>query len=627
MCGIAGFVDKRKSFDDLLAMQRCLHHRGPDAQGTFFENGVGLSHNRLSIIDLSASANQPFIYENLVLVYNGEIYNYAEIQKELVAAGYTFATHSDTEVLLKGFHYWGITVLHKLIGMFAFAIYDKASKELFLVKDRLGVKPLYYSVQGDAICFGSELKAFVRKTGEINYSGLIDYLRYGFTVSSNTFFEGIEKLLPGHYLHFAHGKARVIAYWDAEDYVHDPFTAQPEEKLADELEALLVSSFKYRMVSDVPVGIFFSGGIDSTALVAILSKHFGTVNTFTIGFDDRAFDETPFARKIAGYFKINHTGRILNINEAKERLGSFYSIYDEPFYDSSGIPTSLVSELARENGMKVVLSSEGGDELFGGYTSYQRYYKYGKRVFNFPAFARKMGSRSLFGLDTLIKVSALGNKLNKAGQLLQNTSWQEFYKTCVSTLDASRLERYISGTLNDSAYNDLATLTHKTVKSALHPMELFMLWDLKYLLPDDFLLKIDRATMHHSLESREPFLDHRLVEFALRLPLHYKIRNGQTKYLLRKVIERYLAPEYFNRPKMGFSVPLFNWFKKDMDNLFQVYLSKQNFTQAWPMINYNWVQKQLNIYFKSKSTDQELNMVIMWKFLGLMLWREAMTAK
>ncbi|MFN3839755.1 MAG: asparagine synthase (glutamine-hydrolyzing) [Cyclobacteriaceae bacterium] len=625
MCGISGFIDHRKSFDDLLAMQRCLQHRGPDAQGTFFEDGAALAHNRLSIIDLSASANQPFFYENLVLVYNGEIYNYAEIQKELVHAGYRFTTRSDTEVLLKGYHYWGINVLHKLIGMFAFAIYDKASRELYLVKDRLGVKPLYYSIEGDTICFASELKAFPQaKTVSINHSGLMDYLRYGFTVGANTFFEGVEKLLPGHYLHFARGNARLVEYWNAENYIHDPIIEQREEKLVDELESLLVSSFKYRMVSDVPVGIFFSGGIDSTVLVALLSRYFGTVNTFTIGFDDATFDETPYARKIAAYFKTNHTERILRVNEAKERLGSFYKIYDEPFYDSSGIPTSLVSELAREKGMKVVLSSEGGDELFGGYTSYQKYYKYGKRVFSLPPVARKFCSRSLIDFDYMFEFPRFGNKLNKAGQLFNSTNWLDFYKTCVSTLDVKRPERYIK---NPATYTDWAVLTDKTVQAPLHPMEMFMLWDLKYLLPDDFLVKIDRATMHHSLESREPFLDHRLVEFCLRLPLQYKIRNGQTKYLLRKVLERYIDAKYFNRPKMGFSIPLFNWFKKDMDNLFHVYLEPQRFSIAWPQINYAWLQRQMSIYFKSKTDDKELNMVIMWKLLGLMLWREAITKK
>ncbi|MBL7843762.1 MAG: asparagine synthase (glutamine-hydrolyzing) [Cyclobacteriaceae bacterium] len=624
MCGISGFIDSRKSKHDLLTLQKCLHHRGPDAQGIFFEENVGLAHNRLSIIDLSDSANQPFFFDNLVLVFNGEIYNYAEIRIELGKAGYSFATHSDTEVLLKGFHYWGVDVLKKLIGMFAFAVYNKATRELYLAKDRLGVKPLYYSCKDGSITFASELKAFHQaNSNTISYSGLVDYLRYGFTVGANTFFSGIEKLLPGHYLHFTQGNARQVSYWNAEDYIHNPITIQSEEKLIDELEELLISSFKYRMVSDVPVGIFFSGGIDSTALVALLSKHFGIINTFTIGFDDPAFDETPYAKKIANYFKTNHTERILTINEAKERLNDFYKIYDEPFYDSSGIPTSLVSELAREKGMKVVLSSEGGDELFGGYMSYQRYYKYGKRIFNLPEFVRSIGSQTLIGLDALLGVSPLGNKLNKAGQIMRENTWLEFYKTCISTLDVSRINQYLS---ENATYNNTGILADETLKSSLHPIEIFMLWDLKYLLPDDFLVKIDRATMFHSLESREPFLDHRLVEFCLRLPLDYKIRNGQTKYLLRKVLERYIPSEYFNRPKMGFSIPLFNWFKSDLDNLFQTKLSAHQFSKAWPMIDYNWVDKQLKIYSRSRTGDKELNMVIMWKFLGLMLWRDKMMA-
>lgn len=624
MCGISGFIDPRKSRHDLLALQKCLHHRGPDAKGIFFEDNVGLAHNRLSIIDLSDSANQPFLFDNLVLVYNGEIYNYAEIRADLEKAGYFFNTHSDTEVLVKGFHCWGIDVLKKLIGMFAFAVYNKTTRELYLAKDRLGVKPLYYSCQDGSITFASELKAFQADFSTVNYSGLVDYLRYGFTVGSNTFFIGIQKLPPGHYLHFVQGKAKQVAYWDAEDFIHDPISGKTEEQLVDELEDLLISSFKYRMVSDVPVGIFFSGGIDSTALVALLSKHFGTVNTFTIGFDDPAFDETPYARKIADYFRTNHTEKILSIKEAKERLNDFYKIYDEPFYDSSGIPTSLVSELAREKGMKVVLSSEGGDELFGGYMSYQRYYKYGKRIFNLPGFARSITSRSMIGIDAMLGGSPLGNKLNKAGQIMREDSWLEFYKTCISTLDVSRLGHYLK---KSDAYNNTGELAGKTLKSSLHPIEIFMLWDLKYLLPDDFLVKIDRATMYHSLESREPFLDHRLVEFCLRLPLHYKIQNGQTKYLLRRVVERYIASEYFNRPKMGFSIPLFNWFKKDLDNLFDAHLSEDKFTGAWPMIDYRWVEKQLKIYSHSKATDKELNMVVMWKFLGLMLWREKMMAK
>jgi asparagine synthase (glutamine-hydrolysing) len=623
MCGISGFIDTLNSLADLQAMQQALHHRGPDAQGIFFEDNVGLAHNRLSIIDLTDAANQPFRFQNLVLVYNGEIYNYTEIQKELQAKGYTFRTRSDTEVLLKGYHCWGMDVLHKLIGMFAFAIYHTDSRELLLVRDRLGVKPLFYRIEGKGLSFSSELKAFAhtRTREQLDYNGLTDYLAYGYTVGSHTFFRNTFKLLPGHYLLYKDGKYTLQKYWDPADYVGDPVTGKTEEQLTDALEELLISAFSYRMVSDVPVGIFFSGGIDSTALVALLSKHFGTVNTFTIGFDDPAFDETPYARKVADYFKTNHTERILRINEARERLNSFYKIYDEPFYDSSGIPTSLVSELAREQGMKVVLSSEGGDELFGGYTAYQRYFHLGTRLFRFPSALRQVLGRGLKYVNDALVPAVLGNKVSKFARLVQSDNWQCFYQVCVTTLNQHKLDRYLK--LPDFTYDNAATLP-AALHNTIHPMELFMLWDLKYLMPDDFLVKIDRATMYHSLESREPFLDQRLVEFCLRLPLSYKIRNGQTKYLLRKVLSRYIPLSYIDRPKMGFSIPLFNWFKKDMDSLFRTHLSANAFEVAWPEINYTWVQKQLKIYRRSKKSDKELNMVIMWKLLGLMLWLESL---
>jgi asparagine synthase (glutamine-hydrolysing) len=623
MCGISGFINTSKSLADLQAMQQALHHRGPDAQGVFFEETVGLAHNRLSIIDLTDAANQPFRFQNLVLVYNGEIYNYTELQNELQAKGYTFQTRSDTEVLLKGYHCWGIDVLHKLIGMFAFAIYNTDSRELLLVRDRFGVKPLFYRKEGAGLSFASELKAFAhaRSREQLDYNGLTDYLAYGYTVGAHTFFSNTYKLLPGHCLFYKEGKVRLQKYWDAADYVGDPVTGKTEEQLADTLEERLISAFSYRMVSDVPVGIFFSGGIDSTALVALLSKHFGTVNTFTIGFDDPAFDETPYARKVADYFKTNHTERILRVDEARERLNSFYKIYDEPFYDSSGIPTSLVSELAREKGIKVVLSSEGGDELFGGYTAYQRYHHLGTRLFGLPFALRRPLGKGLKNINETLVPAVLGNKVSKFARLMQSDSWHRFYQVCVTTLNQQRLERYLN--LPDFTYDNAATLP-ELLDNSIHPMELFMLWDLKYLMPDDFLVKVDRATMYHSLESREPFLDHRLVEFCLRLPLHCKIRNGQTKYLLRKVLSRYIPLSYIDRPKMGFSIPLFNWFKKDMDSLFHTHLSTDAFEPAWPEINYTWVQKQMKIYQRSKKSDKELNMVIMWKLLGLMLWLESL---
>lgn len=622
MCGIAGFNGTNIYKSHLELLQKKLIHRGPDAQGIFLDKDTGLAHNRLSIIDLTDSANQPFQFGQWVMVYNGEIYNYSDLRKDLESKGYDFTTNSDTEVLIKGFACYGVEVVHRLIGMFAFAVYNRETEELYLFRDRLGVKPLYYTVQQGTLLFASELKALesLLKSREINTAGLIDYLSFGYTIGPNSIYEGVYKLPPGHYLYYRRNQLKLYTYWQPEDYAGDPISDDNEEKLTDQLEELLISSFRYRMVSDVPVGIFFSGGVDSTALVALLSKHFGQVNTFTIGFDDPAFDETPYARAIAKYFNTHHVEKILTINEAQNRFDQFYKIYDEPFYDSSGIPTSLVSELAASHGMKVVLSSEGGDELFGGYPSYQQYYQSGKLILGSPYALRWLAGKALYSLNNILSVPAAGNKVLKFSNLLEQKDWLTYYLTRITTLDLGRVNRYITGVNSKVDFTKLPTLA---VAKSIHPMELFMLWDVKYLIPDDFLVKVDRATMYHSIENREPFLDHRLVQFCLRLPLKYKIRNGQTKYLLRKILTRYIPPAYLERPKMGFSIPLFNWFKKDLDKLFHVYFERSLFTKAWPQINYNWVQHQLKIYSHSKKVHRELNMVVLWKLLGLMLWYES----
>lgn len=622
MCGIAGFTGNSASAAQLENIQSRLIHRGPDAQGIFYDQHTGLAHNRLSIIDLSDSANQPFRFKQWVMVYNGEIYNFRELRKALESKGYDFTTDSDTEVLIKGFDCYGVDFIHRVIGMFAFALYNSQTEEFFLFRDRLGVKPLYYTLQNGTLIFASELKALetILKSREISAAGLIDYLSFGYTVGENTIYEGVFKLKPGHYIHFKNGQLLQHVYWQPENYLDDPLPDN-EEKLADQLEELLISSFRYRMVSDVPVGIFFSGGVDSTALVALLSRHFGQVNTFTIGFDDPAFDETPYARTIAGYFKTNHTEKILTVHEAHERFEQFYKIYDEPFYDSSGIPTSLVSEIAAAHGMKVVLSSEGGDELFGGYPSYQRYYKSGRFILSQPFLLRTSAAKIFRAFNNSITFPAVGNKVIKLSSLLEQQNWLDYYLTSISTLDRKRINRYVHGAIQ--AETHVKNVHGLSVSADIHPMELFMLWDVKYLIPDDFLVKVDRATMYHSIENREPFLDHRLVQFCLRLPLHHKIRNGQTKYLLRKVLSRYIPLAQLERPKMGFSIPLFNWFKKDLDKLFTIYLDKSSFTRAWPQINYDWVEQQLKIYEHSKKGHRELNMVVLWKLLGLMMWRES----
>jgi asparagine synthase (glutamine-hydrolysing) len=615
MCGISGFIHPTKTSDDLLRMQQCLIHRGPDSQSHYFLPGVGLAHNRLSIIDLSSAAGQPFYFEKLVLIYNGEIYNYVEIREELVKKGYLFHTQSDSEVLIKGFHCWGISVVHKIIGMFAFAIFNQETKELYLCRDRVGVKPLFYQVDSAGIVFASELKALTQgQHTEICNEGLFEYLRFGYTFEDLTFYKGLKKIPPGSYLKYHTGKVTISKYWNPEEFIHNKFHLT-ENALADQLEELLVSSFNYRMVSDVPVGIFFSGGIDSTALVALLSKNFSPLNTFTIGFEDQQFDETPFAKKIAAYFNTNHVEKILTLKAAKKRLDEFYSIYDEPFYDSSGIPTSLVAELTKEHGIKVVLSSEGGDELFAGYPAYQSYYALGRKMMPWPQALRKGLTKFIPALPFV----GVRNKIEKLKQLVSSSDWIDFYMHSISSITDKTLKRNF---LDKFETVEKKYVSDETLNAGLHPMELFMLWDLKYVLPNDYLVKIDRATMHHGVESREPFLDHRLIEFCLQLPLQMKLRNGETKYLLRKVLSRHIPSSYFDRPKMGFNIPLFSWFKQEFDQAFLQRLTSNNFHRAWPQLNPQLVKNELQVYRHGSTLNKEINIVTMWKLLNLELWRD-----
>ena len=297
------------------------------------------------------------------------------------------------------------------------------------------------------------------------------------------------------------------------------------------------------------------------------------------------------------------------MQEAKSRLHDFYRIYDEPFYDSSGIPTSLVTEIAKQSGMKVVLSCEGGDELFGGYPSYQQYHKLGTKILGTPGVALNALRYILRSIDMRKLPIAFVNKLVRLKSLMDSKNWVEFYMRAIATQSNRSLDFGVFE-------NPIAS------QSTLHPIEQFMLWDLKHLIPNDFLMKVDRATMHQGVESREPFLDHRLVEFALQLPLKYKIQNGDSKYLLKKVVERYIPKSYFERKKMGFSIPLFSWFKKDMDDLFREKLKRDRFSKAWPQIDYSFVDRNLKIYRHNKARNKDVNLIVMWKLLNLMLWHE-----
>lgn len=617
MCGITGF-ERHLADPDLKKFEPVLKHRGPDYTGYYQDEHFSFIHWRLSIIDLSDKANQPYCFENLVLLFNGELYNYREVAKELVGHGYTFETNSDTEVLIKAFHCWKMEAVQKFIGMFAFSIYDIHTKEIFLYRDRLGVKPLYFSLAG-GLSFGSELRMIQRLIPflAVDPLALHQYFRFGYVPGDRTIFSEIKKLRPGQFLRYHDGRAEIRTYWS-------PHTIQNEQDAVPEapqeqLEALLISAFNYRMVADVPVGVFLSGGIDSSLLATLLQHHSGQkIQTFTIGFDDEKYDETKYARMIAERLQTRHVDLRLSIKEAEELFERFYEVYDEPFSDTSGIPMALVSQLAKQHGIKVVLSADGADELFGGYPHYLRVNRW-LNLFNAaPQAIRKFSGNVLAGilpspLRSKLTVANLGHRVNRIEELLQSSGIISFFESAISNQSHVAVNQLIKGTVVPvSAMQD----------GRGHQLEQMMHWDLHYYLPDDLLMKVDRATMYNSIEGREPFLDHRIVEFSMRLPLQYKIdASGTGKAVLRNILYKYHPAELFNRPKQGFSIPIYSWFSKSLDEYFNRYLSKAALAKT-DLLNSDVVQAEMQKYTAYKKRGKDFNIEKMWRILSFMMWKE-----
>lgn len=616
MCGIAGFYNIIVDQEKINSVIDSLYHRGPDEQNSYAREDVGLIHTRLSIIDVSGLGSQPYKFENLVLVFNGELYNYREIREDLKKKGYHFQSNSDTEVLIKAFHCWREHCVDRFIGMFAFSIYDERSDEIFLFRDRVGVKPLYYAFHKGAFYFASELKALsvfpVDK--EINRDAVSLYFRYGFIPHQLSIYKTVSKLEPGHFLRVSRKGILKTKYWRP---TAAAVSARNENEWLDELEALLISAFRYRMVSDVPIGVFLSGGIDSSLLTAVLQKHHGGLNTFTIGFKESAFDESVYAHKVAKHLGTNHIEKILGLQEARNQLLRFYDIYDEPFADTSGIPTSCVTQLARQHGVKVVLSADGGDELFGGYSHYLNAVRLFQNFHAVPLSVRKLlsqASRTLFPVQ-LRKKTKLLNLEHKAYALEELVSAQnptEFFEAFLA--NQSMVEVYNMMTSEHSGSMNFNSDRHS-------PLEVMMDWDFQYYLPDDLLVKVDRATMFHSTECREPFLDHRLVEFARSIPSGLKIKDGKGKYLLRKLLTRYLPQNYFERKKQGFSIPIFSWFREELDQLFHVYLSIEKLSHI-PFFNAKEILREHAKYLYFKRLGKPYNIEKMWRILSFMMWWE-----
>lgn len=572
MCRIVGIWDfNRGSTAEMLnRMRDSLHHGGPDSADSYFSSHTQLmlGHRRLSIIDLSEAGRQPMHYGDFTVVFNGEIYNYQEIADALKSLGCAFKTGSDTEVLLQAFTVWGKDAVSKFRGMFAFALWDEKNRKLLLCRDRLGVKPLYWYFKDGLFIFASEIKAIQQHPKfdrTISAVGVSLYLQQGYIQAPFSIYENLHKLDPGSFLEIDENlQIKISKYWDAADVYKNTETAKGNEiELTDRLENLLKDSFRLRMVADVPVGMFLSGGIDSSTVAAILqSESQRKIKSFTIGFENKEYNEAQHAKAIAEHLGTEHHELYCSEKDFEEILELLPDIYDEPFGDSSGIPTYIVSRMAK-NEVKVSLSADGGDELFGGYTKYEAVKNYYPKIKKLPYPLRKLAAgvsgavnplwleKNAAQLPILKNYKNIANKFPKLRNALKAKDLSDFF---------NRSSTYISKEEQLKLFPHYAERFETEVLPQQDRLISYLgMIDLKTYLEGDIMTKVDRATMQLALEGREPMLDHKLVEFALSLPDDMKIRGNSTKYLLRQVLYRYIPKELMERPKQGFSIPIQQW--------------------------------------------------------------------
>jgi asparagine synthase (glutamine-hydrolysing) len=578
MCGIAGRVNLRSRApvgqDSVEAMCRLIAHRGPDGQGTLVDGCAGFGHRRLAIIDLSDAASQPMVSEDgrYWLVFNGEIYNFKEVRRDLEARGVRFRTSSDTEVLLASYRAFGPDCLSRLRGMFAFAVWDTATQRLFLARDRLGKKPLFYRLDQDGIAFASEAKCFLGDEGfdpRPDARALALYLAYGYVPDPWSAFEGVHKLPPAHYAIFEDGRLTTCRYWQLR---YRPKSELSEAEATERLLELLGEAVRLRLISDVPLGAFLSGGVDSSVVVALMARlGTGAVRTFSIGFEDEEFDELRYARLVARRYGTVHEEFVVR-PDAASVLPTLAWHYGEPFADASAIPTYYLAQLTRRH-VTVALNGDAGDESFAGYTRYIPAPKaawYGRT----PAPLR----RALAAAGRLAPVpqqsASLGARATRWVEVMQG-SRQARYAESMMCLDSALRRRlctnaFLAGSPDPAA----VVLGAYAATDADQITDAMMHVDIQTYLPGDILVKVDIATMAHGLEGRSPFLDHELMEFAASLPVDYKLRGGEKKHLLRRAARSLVPGALLDRPKKGFSVPLARWFRGELRDLaFDVLLS------------------------------------------------------
>lgn len=567
MCGIAGYLnlDVTKKADQVMvkAMTDCIAHRGPDGEGFYIKNNLGLGHRRLSIIDMS-TGNQPMLSddESIVLIFNGEIYNYIELREELIGLGYDFKTSSDTEVVIKAYQHWGHDCQQYFNGMWAFALWDKDKEELFLSRDRFGEKPLHYYMDENTFVFGSEIKSIFRFgiQKQIRTELTEIYLALTNIPAPDTFFKDIYKLMPGSYLLIKQGKLIANSYWKFPQVKEEEMLTNANE-VHQTFDKLFTDAVKIRMRSDVAFGAFLSGGLDSSAVVSVMAKHSGhPINTFTIGFESKGFDESGLAEIVAGKFGTEHSmNKVLPVNFEEELNRTSYH-YDEPFGDSSAIPTDIVSRHAAQK-VKMVLTGDGGDEALGGYNSYKAVKIVSKVNIYFPGVLKNVLIASIW-LGAKMCRPRLRYKLNNLRDRFQVSRLPFHHQlarsnTFVSLADIKLLTKGISGVIPVESYFE-NLVKHCSFKDDFYKL---MYVHYHHHLPNDFLVKVDRMSMANSIETRLPFLDYRLVEFMARVHKDVKMEGWELKSVLRNSIGKNLPEEILNAPKRGFAVPLREWFK------------------------------------------------------------------
>lgn len=654
MCGIAGFIDSSRKLDHAslttiaFCMARAIRHRGPDDEGAWAdaERGVALGHRRLSILDLSPQGHQPMhsACGRYVVAFNGEIYNYAAIRADLDQSGLapSWRGHSDTEVLLAAIVAWGIKrTLERSVGMFALAVWDRQDRTLHLARDRIGEKPLFYGWCGDTFLFASELKALKAHPswqGKIDRGSLALMLRHNYIPAPFSIYSGIRKLVPGTLLSLTtevatsapadRNSPRIEAFWSARDVVErgvaNPFRGSDDEAI-EQLDTLLRNAVKLQMVSDVPLGAFLSGGVDSSTIVAMMqaqSSH--PVRTFTIGFNESQYNEAQHAKAVARHLKTDHTELYVTPKDALDVIPSLPSLYDEPFADSSQVPTFLLARLARKD-VTVSLSGDGGDELFAGYNRYFWGKSIWRRVGWLPQALRDAASRSarsvsvdawdrLFDLVRPLLPGELrykrpGENMHKLARILRSRTPDEMYQILVSHTDVPT--QYVM-----AAAEPQTILSDESQWARLEEfVERMMYLDLVSYLPDDILVKVDRASMGVSLESRIPLLDHRVVEFAWQVPLSMKIRDGQGKWLLRQVLYKYVPKELIDRPKMGFGIPIDAWLRGPLREWCEELLSENRLRQEG-FFHPHTVRQKWQEHLSGKKNWQYL----LWNILMFQAW-------